>query len=53
MTNSTASLRSPEISPLKICFALKKNLRKEDSAVENQNEHFIYALIRLPAEFLQ
>lgn len=36
--NSTASLKSPEISAFKVCFALKNNLRKEDSAAEDQRK---------------
>lgn len=53
MTNSIASLRSPEISSFKVYFSLKKSLRKIESAAENQKAHFTYALFRLPAEFLK
>jgi len=38
VTNSILSLRIPEISFFKAYFPLKKNLRKEESAVENEKD---------------
>lgn len=36
--NSIVSLKSPEISAFKVCYALKKNLRKEESSAEDQKK---------------
>lgn len=36
--NSIVSFKSPEISALEVCFALKKNLRNEESAAEDLNK---------------
>lgn len=42
MTTSIARLKNPEILSFKVYFTLKKNIRKEESAAENQKKHFIY-----------
>lgn len=36
--NSTVSPKCPEISAFKVCYALKKNLRKEESTVEDEKK---------------
>lgn len=38
MMNSIVSLKSPEISALKVYFGLKKNLRKEERAGEDKKK---------------
>lgn len=38
--NSIVSLKGPGISAFKVCFASKKNLRKEESAAEDQKKIF-------------